>query len=635
MMESNEVLAASKTPSQGEAIPVPRLRGEVLHDASLWQALAEAPDAAGYAQSWLAIQCGWLPEVRAGMVVLRKPTGAFGPVATWPESGETATALLTTAQQTVKTRQGVLSRLPVTEGPEPAGYSAIGYPVHGRGGIQGAAVFAVDPIDDARAQAILRQIHWGVGALENFLGRDGQAEEQATRERFQLVLDLIATAVGQERFAAAAMALVTDMASRLACDRVSLGVLVRGHARVVAVSHSAEFKARSNVLRAVAEAMEECVDQREVIVYPSATPESAAIVRAHAQLASAHGDKALLSIPLEAGGLPVGVLLLERPADRGFEPAVVALGRSLGGLLGPLVDRHRREDRWIGATLWDAGVRHLTELVGPGHVGLKVATGSLAALLLVGMVARADYRVTAKTVLEPIVQRAVAAPFDGYIREAPVRAGQVVRANEVLATLDDRDLTLERLKAASKLEEYTKEFHKAMTARDAATVEIVSAQLAQVRSDLALLDEQLSHTRVLAPFDGIVVSGDLTQQLGSPVERGKVLFEVAPLDRYRVVLEVDEREIADVQVGQRGQVLFAAFPMAPMGLTIAQLTPVSTAKEGRNFFRVEAALDQPNARLRPAMEGAGKIAIDRRRLVWIWTHDLLDWLRLTLWSWWP
>jgi multidrug resistance efflux pump len=159
--------------------------------------------------------------------------------------------------------------------------------------------------------------------------------------------------------------------------------------------------------------------------------------------------------------------------------------------------------------------------------------------------------------------------------------------------------------------------------------------MSQVQSEIALLDDQLAHTRVLSPFDGIVVSGDLSQSLGSPVEKGKVLFEIAPLDSYRIVLEVDERDVADVQVGQRGHMLLSAFPSEPVDITVEKVTPVATAKEGRNFFRVEATLDRPHDRLRPAMEGAGKIDVDRRLLVWIWTHQVVDWVRLTFWSWLP
>jgi hypothetical protein len=35
------------------------------------------------------------------------------------------------------------------------------------------------------------------------------------------------------------------------------------------------------------------------------------------------------------------------------------------------------------------------------------------------------------------------------------------------------------------------------------------------------------------------------------------------------------------------------------------------------------------------MEGVGKIGAGRRRLIWIWTHHAIDWLRLKLWSWLP
>jgi hypothetical protein len=35
------------------------------------------------------------------------------------------------------------------------------------------------------------------------------------------------------------------------------------------------------------------------------------------------------------------------------------------------------------------------------------------------------------------------------------------------------------------------------------------------------------------------------------------------------------------------------------------------------------------------MEGFSKVEVDRRLLIWIWTHDLIDWARLWVWSWWP
>ena len=69
-----------------------------------------------------------------------------------------------------------------------------------------------------------------------------------------------------------------------------------------------------------------------------------------------------------------------------------------------------------------------------------------------------------------------------------------------------------------------------------------------------------------------------------------------------------------------------------MPFTVRRITPVSTSQEGRNFFRVEAQLKTPSDRLRPGMEGIGKVEVDQRRMIWIWTHGLSDWLRVWIWK---
>ncbi|HET57574.1 MAG TPA: hypothetical protein ENN35_03930 [Deltaproteobacteria bacterium] len=66
-----------------------------------------------------------------------------------------------------------------------------------------------------------------------------------------------------------------------------------------------------------------------------------------------------------------------------------------------------------------------------------------------------------------------------------------------------------------------------------------------------------------------------------------------------------------------------------------KITPLTTAAEGSNYFRVEAALEQGSPALRPGMEGVGKIAVDQRLFVAIWTRPVFEWFRLKLWSWWP
>jgi hypothetical protein len=128
------------------------------------------------------------------------------------------------------------------------------------------------------------------------------------------------------------------------------------------------------------------------------------------------------------------------------------------------------------------------------------------------------------------------------------------------------------------------------------------------------------------------VSGDLNQLLGTPVEQGKLLFQIAPLDAYRVILQVDERDIASVDLGQTGELTLSGLPDQRLGFAVQQITPVASQEEGRNFFRVEAHLQTPSVRVRPGMEGVGKITVGERKLIWIWTHSLTDWLRTWVWK---
>ena len=119
------------------------------------------------------------------------------------------------------------------------------------------------------------------------------------------------------------------------------------------------------------------------------------------------------------------------------------------------------------------------KLLGAGHLGFKLGAILIGAVLAFLLFARGEYRVAAETTLEPLIQQAAVAPFNGYIREAPVRAGDIVKLGVLLVALDDRELKLERLKHLSEQEEQLKQYRQAMAEHNAAQVQIVGAQLEQ------------------------------------------------------------------------------------------------------------------------------------------------------------
>jgi len=99
------------------------------------------------------------------------------------------------------------------------------------------------------------------------------------------------------------------------------------------------------------------------------------------------------------------------------------------------------------------------------------------------------------------------------------------------------------------------------------------------------------------------------------------------------MLEIDEREVAYVHTGQQGKMVLSGLPHERHGFTVERILPVSIAVEGRNVFRIEASLGKHTDQLRPGMLGVGKIDAGSRKLIWIWTHKVVDSLRLSLWTW--
>ncbi len=600
-----------------------------------WKQFAQAQTAEEFCGSWLVIQANVIGGVSDGVVVLQKPGGTtFAPVAFFPEESPRRSHLATISERVLAEGRGVVEPLEHDDNEAPGPRYQLAYPVRTDGQVRGVVGVDIDWRNEAQLQSAMRDLQWGSAWLELFLRRHADPME-TSRLRLKLALELVSTLLEQEGLKAGAAGFATELASRLGCDRVTIGLLKRRRMRVTAVSHSAQFDRRSNLLRAVETAMEEAADQVEPVVYPPDRESTPVVAHAHEMLIRESGAGSAVTYPLVSGEEVVGAISLERPPGKRFDLPTLELCEAVAAVAGPIIDLKHRNERSLPVHAAGSTVGLWKKIFGPGHPGLKLVTIGVAAALTFLAFAVGDYRISANTTVEGVVQRAVSAPFNGYVSEAPFRAGDLVRAGEPIALLDDRELRLERIKLVSQREQYRRQYRQALADHERAQGEIIGAQIEQAEAQLALVEEQLSRARLIAPFDGFIVAGDLSQNLGSPVERGEVLFEVAPLDGFRMVLEVDERDIADVSVGQTGQLAVASMPGERFDFTVTKITPVNEAKEGRNHFRVEAQLQGDFGRLRPGMEGVGKIFVEERKIIWIWTRKLVDWARLTLWSWLP
>ena len=421
----------------------------------------------------------------------------------------------------------------------------------------------------------------------------------------------------------AATALAVELVDLIDCHRVSVALLDGDKLGITGSSQAQELDRRHEAAVAIVAAMHEAIDQKLSVAWPPAVS-SPPISLAHRQLA---GNGQACSVPMVSGGKIVGSITFERSGGTMFWPGQIAMCEDIASFAGPVLELKRVAERpWTRRSA--DSLRAV--LAAPGRRRTAWAVGLVVAALLLAL--PLPWRVSAPARLEGSVQRAVVAAADGFLQQANVRPGDRVTAGQVLAQLSSQDLELERRRRESELRQHEGGYRAAQARNDRTQMVISQSKAAETQALLTLAETQLDRTNLQAPFDGIVIKGDLSQTLGAPVQRGEVLMVLAPNDSFRLIVEVDETDIAAIKPGQQGQLALAAQPDRPLAFTTRRIVPVATAADGRNYFEVEATPDGSQSNLRPGLSGVAKIEVGERSLGWLLFHRALDWMRLSLWT---
>ena len=602
-------------------------------EASLWAALASATGTADFCRAWLDLQCARTPGASGGLILLEDGVQSYAPLAAWPARPSNIDPLRTAGEAALASGQPQIHPL---EGE--ADKTCIAYPVSSSEAVHGVIVLAFAKVSSAEIQPILRQLHWGVGWIVSLVWQHRADQRAMGGASAAAAMELLAGVQEHDRLEKSSMALCNEVCRIMGADRAAVGLLHKDAAKLTAMSHGSWFRKRSDIAETLESAMDEAHDQRATILVPDLEENAVGpITIQHARLSGTLGSASIISVPLTDRGIPLGVLLVER--DKGAEPfgaGDVLFCETAASLIAPTLALQKREARLFSGRIRGKAMDGAKALFGPRRPLAKALGVTALILLLIMFIPLAQFRVSADAALEGRVQRAASAPYQGFIANSHARAGDIVEAGQVLASLDDRDLVLDSARAQSEVQQYERRYRQALANHERAEMNLFGAQLRQAESELQLIDYKLERVNIVAPIAGVVVSGDVSQLVGSPVEEGELLFEVAPMDDFRVVLNVAEADISYVEPGQAGRFAPTGLAGRTVPFTITNLTSVTDNVDGLNTFRIEAELGEGAQEiLRPGMEGVAKVDIDRRGNFWIWTRGLREWLSLFLWKWVP
>ncbi len=598
-----------------------------------------------YYQSWLDNHQHLIGGLRSAVIYLPVESGLLA-IASYQANHESFASLTEIAEQNFDAEQPQVSKLSnaSANGSE---FFGLFYPLYDdTSTLIAFTAFALEAKHQAELTQALTVLQWSAASLEvvEYQQRCQQLKNEQTHTIEKI--DLLARVLSEQSYASAAVRLVTELAVLYHCDRVSLGEYKNKRSKLKHLSHSAQFGKKMNLVRAIERTMDECIDQGKIIRFTGDQTDttgqtesgekrhSCDIVLAHDALSIDQGGIAVMSIPIYLNCEIHGAIVLESLPNKPWSQQQAETCQSIVSLVVPTLEDKRKNDRsWLRKTVESMGTQ-LGRLIGPDYLGRKIAVVTLFAITYLLATVNSEYKLSAPAQIESAIQRAVVAPYDGYINDALARAGDNVQQGDVLVLMDDKDLRLEKLKWLSEQGKLNRQYLEAVAVRNRAKINIINAQQQQVTAQLELINSQLQRGQLTAPYDGVITHGDLSQRLGSAVTKGELLLEVAPLNSYRIQLKVKESRIADLAVDQKGRLYLSALPEQAFEFSVSKITPLTEAAEGTTYFIVEGELVEKSEQLQSGMEGIGKVSIDERLWFHIWTRELREWGQLQIWSWW-
>jgi biotin carboxyl carrier protein len=517
-------------------------------------------------------------------------------------------------------------------------------PLRGGQGVRGVAAFVAANRGRAATEQARERLEISSSLLSLYEMRLTLQQRQADFQRLRTAMEVLSAINEQPRIAGAAMAMCNEVASRWRADRVSLGFLKGRYVHLKATSHTEKFSRKMKLVQDIEAAQEECLDQDIEVVFP-VSQESTYVSRAAGELSRQHGPSAIVSLPLRRAGQVTGVITVERSNEHVFTGEDIESLRLTCELATARMVSLYEMDRWFGARAVAGARKGLSTLVGAKHTWIKVVAILAFAAIAFLVFAKGRYRVQSPFTVQAVERRLISAPFDGVLGKVNVRPGDTVEVDQTLAEMDTKELGLQ-------LEVKSHEYGITNAERTAAESESKDAdvakyteQLKQIQADIDLLQYRIDQAVLKSPIKGKLLQGDLVQQIGMTVQTGKVLFEVGPLEKLRAELRIKEDQIGDVAAAMRerpgkveGELATEGFPGDKIHFTVETIIPVAEVKDQKNIFRVRVVLDDkklesgpPPSWLVPGVEGVAKVDIEKRRYAWIWTRQLVNWVRMRLW----
>jgi HlyD family secretion protein len=243
-----------------------------------------------------------------------------------------------------------------------------------------------------------------------------------------------------------------------------------------------------------------------------------------------------------------------------------------------------------------------------------------------------EFVVTVAGEITPAEQVSVRPEVNGLISQLPVDVGDQVKKNDLLFSLDDKNIRIEieqketqieaaKLqldKARRNFERDKKLFEESLVSKEAYENTQTEFSLAQnsierAQKDLDLAMERLEKTQILAPFDCTILtrpvsSGQAVSGSGG-FNSGTEVLTIADLTRMIINAHVNQADVSRLSVGLNVDIQVEAIPGLIVKGQVERIAPQATIVNGIKGFAARILLTEIDSRIQPGMTANIKIPV--------------------------
>jgi len=223
--------------------------------------------------------------------------------------------------------------------------------------------------------------------------------------------------------------------------------------------------------------------------------------------------------------------------------------------------------------------------------------------------------------------------IEGVVREVHVREGQHVQRGDVLADLEDWNYRAALASATAKYRSAMLEMNRALASNDGMQAGVQRVQSEYWVAEVKRCEERLERTHLRALFDGWVTTPHVEDLVGKHLEAGDTFAELVDSQRATVDVAIEEPEFTLLRPGKPASIKLESFPSQTFRGDVTIVSPKSQAQGDDRFFYARVDVPNQDGRLRPGMQGRGKVWVGWRPVGYVLFRRPFLWAYSKIWNW--